>query len=186
MRAEVGHGGRAFDAGAHAVLLFSSTKRQGFKPVLAPESGQVGTLMERAVVDRAIAEIELDDAVGALVAQRVGHADAERDVPADDAVAAHESVLDVEQVHRAALALDQPGALAIELGHHLVRGGPEQQGMGMVAVGGDDLVARLLGVEETGGDRFLRRYRCGDSRRPCLAEPRWQASSKRRTCTILR
>ena len=97
--------------------------------------------MEGAVVDGAVAEVELDDAVGLLVAQGVGHADAERDVPADDAVAAPEPVLDVEQVHRAALALDQPRALAVQLGHHLVGVTAEQEGVGVVAVGGDDLVA---------------------------------------------
>ena len=105
-------------------------KRRRVHAVAAPEPGQVGRLVEGAVVDRAVAEVELDDAVGLLVAQGVGHADAERDVPADDAVAAPEPVLDVEQVHRAALALDQAGALAVELGHHLVRGGCRAGGRG--------------------------------------------------------
>ena len=62
---------------------------------------------------------------------------------ADDAVAAHEPVLDVEEVHGAALALDEAGALAVELGHHLVGIAAKKEGVGVVAVGGDDLVAVL-------------------------------------------
>ena len=83
-------GGGPLDAGAHAVVVVLQHEEAGVQAVLAPEPGEVGALMERAVVDRAIAEIELDDAVGALVAQGIGHADAERNMPADDAVAAHQ------------------------------------------------------------------------------------------------
>ena len=53
------------------------------------------------------------------------------------------------------LPFDQAGSLAVELGHHLVRGGPEQEGVGVVAVGGDDPVTLAVGVEEPGRDRFL-------------------------------
>ena len=152
---EVGHRGGPLDAGAHAVVVVLDDEEGRVHPLAAPESGQVGRLMEGAVVDRAVAEVELGDAVGALVALRVGHADPERNVAADDAVAAHEAVLDVEQVHRAALAPDQAGALAVQLGHHLARGGAEEDGVGVVAVGGDDAVTFAVLVEEAGGDRFL-------------------------------
>ena len=152
-----------------------------------PQSpARLARLVEGAVVDRAVAEVELDDAVGPLVAQGVGHADAERDVPADDAVAAHQPVLDIEQVHRAALALDQAGALAIELGHHLVGVAAEQEGVGVVAVGGDDLVAFLEGVEKAGGDRFLPDVEVEVAADLALPETALAASSKSRICTILR
>ena len=92
MAAEVGHRGGPLDAGAHAVLVVLEDEEAGVEPVAAPEAGQVGGLVEGAVVDRAVAQVELGDVVGALVALGVGHADAEGDVAADDAVAAHEAV----------------------------------------------------------------------------------------------
>ena len=76
-------------------------------------------------------------------------------MPADDAVATPQPVLDIEQVHRAALALHQTRALAVQLGHHLVGVAAEEEGVGVVPVGGDDLVSLLVKREEPGGDRFL-------------------------------
>src|SRR5215216_4049301 len=76
-------------------------------------------------------------------------------MPTHYAVAAPQPVLDVEQVHRAALALHQTRALAIQLGHHLVRVTAEEERVGMVPVGGDDLVRLLVKREKPGGNRFL-------------------------------
>src|ERR671917_1611431 len=68
---------------------------------------------------------------------------------ADDPVAAHEATLDVEEVHRAALALDDARALAVDLGHDVLGVGPQQERVGVVAVGGDDPVALLEGLQES-------------------------------------
>ena len=78
-------------------------------------------------------------------------------MPADDAVPAVEVVLDIEEVHRAALAFDKAGALAEELGHHLVHARPQKERVGMVAIGGDDGITRFLHrlIEQAGCDRFL-------------------------------
>ena len=64
----------------------------------------------RALVDRAVAEEAERDAAGLLVPLGEGEAEAERDVPADDAVAAQVADLGVEEVHRPALALGAAGA----------------------------------------------------------------------------
>jgi hypothetical protein len=69
---------------------------------------------------RAIPQVELADVVDPLVLQRVGEADADGYVAADDAVAPHEAALDVEEVHRAALALDDAGPTTVELGHDVL------------------------------------------------------------------
>ena len=50
--------------------------------------------------------------------ERERRADRDRQVAADDAPAAVEAALDVEQVHRAAVAARDAGRLAEELGHH--------------------------------------------------------------------
>ena len=98
-----------------------------------------------------------------------GHARGQRQVAADDAVAAQEVVLGVEEVHRAAQALRAAGLLAEQLGHD--RPGRHALGVGLavVAVGRDDVV---LGLER--GHRARRRpppARCrgAESRRSCPA-----------------
>ena len=54
----------------------------------------------------------------AAVVERERRADGERQLAADDAPAAEEAALDVEQVHRAAVAAGDAGGLAEQLGHH--------------------------------------------------------------------
>src|SRR5699024_8396283 len=86
---------------------------------------------------------------------RVGHSDTERDVPADDAVAAHHAAFRMEEMHGAALALHDPGALAIELGHHGLRVRALQDGVRMVTVRRDREVAFLQVMQEAHCDGFL-------------------------------
>ena len=94
--------------------------------------------MERADVHRAVAEVADGDALALLVAQRVRGAGGEREVAADDAVAAVEAVLDVEEVHRAALPFREAGGLAEELGHDAAGIGAEDERVGVVAIAGED------------------------------------------------
>ena len=49
--------------------------------------------------------------------QRIGRAGRQRQLAADDRVAAHEVLLGVEQVHRAAAPVRDAGLLAEQLGH---------------------------------------------------------------------
>ena len=58
-----------------------------------------------------------DDAGRVGLVERERGADRDRQVPADDAPAAVEAPLDVEQVHRAAVAARDAGRLAEELRH---------------------------------------------------------------------
>src|SRR5919202_1476764 len=114
---EIGHGCGTGDGCAHAVLVVLNDKEGCVHPIPAPESCQVGSLEERPDVYRPVAEIELADLIGLLVAQGVAHAYTYGHVPADDAPTSIETVLDVEEVHRATLALGEAGPLAVELGH---------------------------------------------------------------------
>ena len=105
--------------------------------------------VECALVDRAVAEEAEGDAAGLLVPLGEGEAEAERDVPADDAVAAHVADLGVEEVHRAALALGAAGRLAEELRHRGARAHAQRQAVAVAAVAVDQVVLALL---EDGGD----------------------------------
>src|SRR5215212_5245233 len=116
---EVSHAGGALDGGAHPVLVVLDDKQAGTLAVPSPEPREVGGFVEGALADRTVTEIELGDVVGLLVAHGVGDADAEGYMPADDAVAAHQAALDVEEVHGAALALYEARLLAVELCHDL-------------------------------------------------------------------
>src|SRR5215203_2069538 len=116
---EVRHGGGALDRGAHPVLVVLDDEQARALAIFAPEPREVGRLVEGALADGAVAQVELADVVGLLVAHGVRDAHPKGYVPADDAVAAHEPVVHVEEVHGAALALHQPRAPAVELGHDL-------------------------------------------------------------------
>ena len=65
---------------------------------------------------------------------------------------------DVGQVHRAAVALADPGLLAVDLGHQRLRVGPERDRVAVAAVGRRQLV---VGAErgERADDRRLRAVR---------------------------
>ena len=115
--------------------------------------------MEAARVHGAVAEEADADVAVAFefrrMLQRPADADRQGDIAADDAVAAREAVLFVEQVHRAAFAARDAGAFAVDLGHQFVRVAAQDQAVGMVAVGRQGLVARLVGVQDAQRDRFL-------------------------------
>ena len=122
---------------------------------MAPQAGHVHRLVERADVHRPVAEVADGDAIGALIAQRVRGARGESQMSADDAVAAVQAVLGVEQVHRAALALRDARALAEELGHDLARIGAEDERLGVIAIAAEDDVVVVQRAEDAGGDRLL-------------------------------
>ncbi len=134
-----GGGRRAGDRGAHGVLvvLDDVDHRQ------LPELRHVEALVDLALVGRAVAEIGQRDVVVAAVLVGEGQAGAERDLRADDAVAAEEALLGGEHVHRAALALGIAVGPAGQLRHHALGVHAAGQHVAVVAVAGDDLVARL-------------------------------------------
>ena len=77
-----------------------------------------------------------------LVLQRVGRAGRERHLPADDAVAAHEMGLGVEQVHRTAAAAGDAGLAAEQFGHHRSGGDAARQDVAVLAIVRVDVVVR--------------------------------------------
>ena len=85
-----------------------------------------------------------------------GKSGADRDLRADDAVAAVKTMLDREHVHRAALAPGDAGSAAGQFGHDEVGIDAVGEHMTMVAIAGDDPVAPDLerGLE-TDRDRLL-------------------------------
>src|SRR6478735_7184550 len=85
-----------------------------------PERGEVERLAERALVGSAVAELAEDRVLGLHVVGAEREAGRDREVAADDPVAAHEAALEVEHVHRAAAALGAAVDPAEELGHHVV------------------------------------------------------------------
>src|SRR5436190_14604767 len=95
----------ALDRRAHRVAVVLDDEDDRAHPLMSPQPGHVHRLVERADVHRAVAEVADDDRVAALIALRVRGAGGEREMSADDSVTAVQAVLDVEQMHRAALAL---------------------------------------------------------------------------------
>jgi hypothetical protein len=131
---------RPLDRGPHGVLvvLDDVDDRQ------APELSHVEALIDLALVGRAVAEIGEGDFL--VVPVVVGEAQpcAERDLRADDAVAAVEVGLGREHVHRPALALGRAPGPAGQFGHHLFRVHPAGEHMTVIPITGDHLIALLL------------------------------------------
>ena len=102
--------GRARRELGEAVVLAHEDQRQ------PPERREIHGLVEDASLNRAVAEE--DDHYRAVAARscREGAAQRDRDVAADDAGRAHEPVLRVDEVHRAAEAPAQAGVAAEQLG----------------------------------------------------------------------
>jgi hypothetical protein len=76
-----------------------------------------------------------------LIRQR--HAGRQRDVPADDGVAAPEVVLRVGHVHRSALALRKAGRLSVQFRHDPFRIDAPRQDVPVIAIMRHHVVVRL-------------------------------------------
>src|SRR5687767_4755763 len=84
-----------------------------------------------------------------------GEARPDRDLRRDDAVAAVESFLAAEHVHRAALALGVPVLAAGELGHDAFRVHATGEHVTVITIAGDDGIARPAAGLEADDYRFL-------------------------------
>src|SRR3569623_1942759 len=132
----IDHRGRAVDARADAVevVLAHEQHRQ------LPQRRHIERFVEGALVVRGVAEEADRDLVGLLHLDGLGHADRERERTADQRVAAHEMMFDVEDVHGAAAAFARSRLFSVELGHHLFGIGAAFDGMHVVAITGDHIV----------------------------------------------
>jgi hypothetical protein len=146
---QIGLGGVALERGAHAELVVGDHEDHG-QP---PQRGEIERLAERALVGRAVAEHADGHLVAAEVVRGEAHARGERQVPADDPVAAHEAPLEVEHVHRAAAAVRDPVLAPEQLGHHAVGIGAPRQRVPVRAIGRDQVVLvahRAHGADDRG------------------------------------
>src|SRR5205823_5459926 len=98
---KVGGRRRARDRGAHRVTVVLDDVDYGELPQLR----HVEALVNLPLIGRAVAEICEADIVVLAIAVRESETGAERDLRANDAVAAEEPLLDGKHVHRAALAV---------------------------------------------------------------------------------
>ena len=95
------------------------------------------------------------DLLRAAVVGGQRHARGEREVAADDPVAAHEAVLEVEHVHRAAAAVRHAGLAAEQLGHDPVGLGAARQRVAVRAVGRDQVILVAHGADGADDRRLL-------------------------------
>ena len=133
---EVGLGGVALDRGPHPVEVVLDQEEDG----QLPERRQVHRLAEVAGVGGAVAEHADGDRVFALVLGGERQARRDRQVAADDPVAAHEAPLAVEDVHRAAAPAAGPADPAEQLRHHPLGVGAAGDRVTVGAVGADQVV----------------------------------------------
>ena len=118
-----------------------------------PERGQVHRLAEGALVGGAVAHHREDRVVGLEVVAGERDAGRQRQAAADDAVAAEEAPLPVEQVHRAAAALRAAVDAPEQLRHDGVRMSSARERLAVLAVGRHQVVGfreRLCGADDRG------------------------------------
>ncbi len=127
-----------FDARAHAheVVLDQPDDRQ------IPDCAQVEQFVEVAIVAGPVAEEAEYGVRLVVIAHLEGDTGRQRQVTADDGVAAPEVQRSPGHVHRAALATAHTGPLAHHLGHEQVGAHAARNGDAMIAVGSDDVVIR--------------------------------------------
>ena len=82
---------------------------------------------------------------------------------ADNAIGTQHPLVDIGNVHRAALALAQTFAAAPDFGHHAVQLAALGQAMAMAAMGGDDLVLDIEVLAHAHGHRFLPAIEVGET-----------------------
>ena len=136
--------------------LFSQTNSTGSFQM----RGQVQPFVERAVVDRPVAEERDRDAVRLQQLEAVARPGRLQDARADDAARAHHADFRREQVHAAAAAARAAGRPAEQLGDQLARRHALGQRVAVPAVRAEDDV-----VAAAGGRR--RRRRSPPGRRRC-------------------
>jgi hypothetical protein len=142
---------RTLDRGPHCVLVVLDhiDDRQ------VPKPSHIEALVDLALVGRPVAEVGERHllVVAVVVGQR--QPGAQRDLRADDPVPAIEVGLGREHVHRPTLAFGRAAGPAGQFGHDLARIHAAGEHVAMIAVAGDDLVARLLDRLHADRDRFL-------------------------------
>ncbi len=111
--------------------------------------------MERALVDRAVAEKAERDPIFAAVFCRESHPRGERDVRGDDRVPAVHVALLVEVMHRAAETARAARRLAKKFRHAGIRTRAAGERVCVIAIGGDQVIIRPGGRDRARDDRFL-------------------------------
>ena len=126
----------ALDFGAHAiaVVLDDPNHRQ------IPDGAHIERFVEVAVVGGAIADIGHGNVIFFPIARFEGDAGRQRQVAADDGVAAPEVVVFGRQVHGAALAAARAGLLAHHFRHDRLGVHAQDERDAMIAISGDDVV----------------------------------------------
>ncbi len=139
---KVFHVAGAFNAGAHRIIVVLDDEDDGQFPCHRHVQGFVeGTLPHGTIAHVAEGHMLLSTV---LVCE--SDARSQRNLPAHDAVASEEVVLLAEHVHRASFALHAARDLAEQFCHHLPGRHAKGDGMHVVTVGGNHLVALLHGL----------------------------------------
>lgn len=121
----------------------------------APESGEIEGLVEGALVDGTVPEVAESSALELFEFETVGKTEAEGGLAGDDAVAAPVVFGGFEIVHRTALPFRAAGGFAKEFGHALIHTHADRESVGVVAIGGDDVVVFAEEGDGADSDGFL-------------------------------
>src|SRR5262249_53012587 len=148
---EVAHRDHLLDSGRHRelVVLAEQDQRQ------LPDRGEVGDLVEGALIEGAVAKEAEGDLAGSAQLGREGGAAGESEAPTDDPVGSKHPDREVCDVHAAALAPAVAVFAAEQLGHHALHVTALGDRVAVASVGTRDVVVYGKGGACTHGHGLL-------------------------------
>jgi len=111
--------------------------------------------VESSLVHGTVSEKTGTDASLTPVFRSKGQSHRNGKLTADNGVAAHEGQIRVKEVHGTALALADSGGLAKQFGHDPLRVGAPNNGLGVLAVGGQNVIITMQTGGSSDSHRFL-------------------------------
>ena len=134
------------------VIVFANKKNRQL-----PECRHVQGFMESPLIDRAVPEKADHGLRKAAIGHRIGGPQGDGVGFADNGIAAQKAAASIEKMHGATHAFADAGFFAVQLGHDFPGRNAPHQGMDMLPVSADHIIAGFGGMKHTHGHGLLTR-----------------------------
>src|SRR5207253_3380407 len=119
------------------------------------KGSEVQRFVKGALIDRAVAEKAKSNAIFISIFAGESEATGQRDVRSHNGVSTVHVMFLVEKMHRTTEPARTTSIFAEKFCHAGVGTGSADQGVGMIAIGGDDVIVETCGRDGAGHDCFL-------------------------------
>src|SRR5207248_11035687 len=119
------------------------------------ESGEVQRFMKGALIDGAVAEKAKSNAIFTSIFASESEAAGQRHMGRHNGVSTVHVMFFIKEMHRTAQPAGTAGIFAEKFRHTGIGAGTAGQSVGMIAIGGDDVIVETRGRDGAGHDCFL-------------------------------